>query len=73
MTEFIDRLRIEYLNSLARAFYGDEYLGETGLDSHRAFVVSYKIGEDVELGYHYDNAEITLNISLGNLINDFRH
>ena len=64
-TNFIDQLRIQYLNPLARVLYGDEYLGETGLDSHKAFVVSYKIGEDIDLGYHYDNAEITLNVSLG--------
>lgn len=64
-TSFIDQLRIQYLNPLARVLYGDEYLGDTGLDSHKAFVVSYKIGEDIDLGYHYDNAEITLNVSLG--------
>ena len=64
-TSFIDQLRIEYLNPLARRLYGDDYLGDSGLDSHKAFVVSYKIGEDIDLGYHYDNAEITLNVSLG--------
>lgn len=64
-TNFIDQFRIQYLNPLARILFGDEYLGETGLDSHKAFVVSYKIGEDIDLGYHYDNAEITLNVSLG--------
>ena len=56
---------MDYLNPLAKALYGDEYVGSTGLDSHKAFVVSYKIGQDVELGCHYDNAEITLNVSLG--------
>lgn len=64
-TSFIDELRNQYLNPLAQALYGDEYIGNTGLDSHKAFVVSYKIGQDIDLGYHYDNAEITLNVSLG--------
>ncbi|XP_077015811.1 2-oxoglutarate and iron-dependent oxygenase domain-containing protein 2 isoform X2 [Tamandua tetradactyla] len=35
------------------------------LDSHRAFVVKYAPGQDRELGCHYDNAELTLNVSLG--------
>ncbi len=64
-TSFIDELRNQYLNPLVQALYGDEYVGSTGLDSHKAFVVSYKIGQDIDLGYHYDNAEITLNVSLG--------
>ena len=32
--------------------------------SHRAFVVKYKMGEDVDLGLHFDNAEVTLNVAL---------
>ena len=35
------------------------------LDSHKAFTVHYKMGEDLDLSYHYDNAEVTLNVSLG--------
>ncbi|XP_061622715.1 2-oxoglutarate and iron-dependent oxygenase domain-containing protein 2 isoform X2 [Phyllopteryx taeniolatus] len=35
------------------------------LDSHKAFVVKYDINEDLDLSYHYDNAEVTLNVSLG--------
>ena len=69
-TSFIDELRNQYLNPLAQAVYGDEYMGSTGLDSHKAFIVTYKIGHDIDLGYHYDNAEITLNVSLGRSINE---
>ena len=29
-----------------------------------AFIVKYKIGEDVDLAEHFDNAEVTLNVSL---------
>lgn len=39
--------------------------GGNALDSHKAFTVHYKIGEDLDLSYHYDNAEVTLNVSLG--------
>ena len=35
------------------------------LDSQKAFTVSYREGEDVDLSYHYDNAEVTLNVCLG--------
>ena len=39
--------------------------GGDSLDSHKAFTVHYKIGQDLDLSYHYDNAEVTLNVSLG--------
>ena len=29
-----------------------------------AFVLKYKIGEDVDLAEHFDNAEVTLNVPL---------
>ena len=38
---------------------------DDGLDSHKAFVVRYAMGEDLDLAYHFDNAEVTLNVSLG--------
>ncbi len=56
-------LREDYLNPLCKLLY-PEWCGDT-LDSHKAFVVTYKIGEDLDLSYHYDNAEVTLNVSLG--------
>ena len=42
-------------------------LGGDKLDSHRAFTVHYKAakGHDTDLNYHFDNAEVTLNVSLG--------
>lgn len=60
---FVDPLRTDYLLPLARLLYPD-WVGK-GLDSHRAFVVKYYMGEDVELSYHFDNAEVTLNVCLG--------
>ena len=38
---------------------------DDGLDSHKAFVVCYAMGKDLDLAYHFDNAEVTLNVSLG--------
>jgi len=40
------------------------------LDHHRSFVVSYQDGADVDLAYHYDDSEVTLNLSLGTEFED---
>ncbi|XP_020825818.1 2-oxoglutarate and iron-dependent oxygenase domain-containing protein 2 isoform X1 [Phascolarctos cinereus] len=55
-------LREQYLQPLTALLYPD--CGGGQLDSHRAFVVKYTMDEDRDLSYHYDNAEVTLNISL---------
>ncbi|KAK1892586.1 2-oxoglutarate and iron-dependent oxygenase domain containing protein 2 [Dissostichus eleginoides] len=52
---FITPLRQRYLQPLTSLL----------LDSHKAFVVKYDMDEDRDLSYHYDNAEVTLNVSLG--------
>lgn len=61
---FMNSLREDYLMPIARLLY-PEWVGLRGLDSHRAFIVKYTMEEDVELSYHYDNAEVTLNVCLG--------
>lgn len=60
--DFITTLREDYLSHLTRLLYPD--WGGDALDSHKAFIVTYKEGMDVDLGYHYDNAEVYYNISL---------
>ncbi|XP_077455941.1 2-oxoglutarate and iron-dependent oxygenase domain-containing protein 2 isoform X1 [Stigmatopora argus] len=60
---FITPLREKYLHPLTSLLYPD--CGGQCLDSHKAFVVKYDIKEDLDLSYHYDNAEVTLNVSLG--------
>ena len=70
---FMDPLREFYLDPISRILYPDHVVGENGfghLDSQRAFVVSYKVnknGDDTDntgLSLHYDNAEVTINVSL---------
>ncbi|XP_054568764.1 2-oxoglutarate and iron-dependent oxygenase domain-containing protein 2 isoform X2 [Eptesicus fuscus] len=56
-------LRERFLQPLMALLYPD--CGGGWLDSHRAFVVKYAPGQDRELGCHYDNAELTINVSLG--------
>ncbi|XP_076127099.1 2-oxoglutarate and iron-dependent oxygenase domain-containing protein 2 isoform X1 [Alosa pseudoharengus] len=60
---FITPLRELYLTPVTSLLYPD--CGGTFLDSHKAFVVKYSMNEDLDLSYHYDNAEVTLNVSLG--------
>ena len=60
---FVTPLMRDFLSPLTRLLYPD--CGGDSLDSHKAFVVKYKLGEDLALAYHYDNAEVTLNVSLG--------
>ena len=61
--EFMNMFRKDYLMALSRLLY-PEWVGQ-GLDSHRVFVVKYTMKEDLDLSYHFDNAEVTLNVCLG--------
>ncbi|XP_071372005.1 2-oxoglutarate and iron-dependent oxygenase domain-containing protein 2 isoform X2 [Centroberyx affinis] len=60
---FVTPLRERYLLPVTSLLYPD--CGGRRLDSHKAFVVKYDMHEDLDLSYHYDNAEVTLNVSLG--------
>lgn len=60
---FMIPLRSQYLMPLARLLF--PVWVDDGLDSHKAFIVHYATGEDLDLSYHFDNAEVTLNVSLG--------
>ncbi|KAM8886189.1 2-oxoglutarate and iron-dependent oxygenase domain-containing protein 2 isoform 2-T2 [Spinachia spinachia] len=65
---FITPLRELYLQPLTSLLYPD--CGGRCLDSHKAFVVKYDMNEDLDLSYHYDNAEVTLNVSLGKVFTE---
>ncbi|NXC42379.1 OGFD2 protein, partial [Penelope pileata] len=60
---FLTPLREKYLRPITALLYPE--LGGACLDSHKAFVVKYSLHQDLELSCHYDNAEVTLNVSLG--------
>ncbi|RZC70828.1 hypothetical protein C5167_034005 [Papaver somniferum] len=40
-------------------------VGGSTLDSHHGFVVEYGRDRDVDLGFHVDDCEVTLNVCLG--------
>ena len=60
---FLEALRESYLLPLSRLLYPEWVEG--GLDSHKTFTVKYNMQGDRELNYHFDNAEVTLNVCLG--------
>jgi len=59
MTELMNKCVAPFAKFLFKDFGGDS------LDSHHAFVVRYKIGEDLDLSTHVDDSEVTLNVCLG--------
>ena len=61
--EFMTQFRIDYLMPISQLLF-PEWVGQ-GLDSHRVFVVKYAMNEDLDLSYHFDNAEVTINVCLG--------
>jgi len=63
MTPFLAKLRDAYVSPFARLLY-PEASGDS-LDHHHGFIVQYKIGEDLDLDFHYDESEVTLNVCLG--------
>lgn len=56
------------MNDIASILYPSE-VGHV-LDSHKSFTVKYKEDEDIDLAFHFDNAEVTLNVCLGKEFED---
>ncbi|XP_075745922.1 2-oxoglutarate and iron-dependent oxygenase domain-containing protein 2 isoform X3 [Rhipicephalus microplus] len=61
--QFVTPLRDQYLSPLCRALF-PRWTGAR-FDSHNAFAVRSEPGNDSGLEFHYDNAEVTLNVCLG--------
>lgn len=59
----LDPLLKEYLLPMTRVLFPDA--AGASLDHHRSFVVEYQMDKDRELAYHYDDAEVTLNVCIG--------
>uniref|UniRef100_A0A1X7TKU4 Fe2OG dioxygenase domain-containing protein n=1 Tax=Amphimedon queenslandica TaxID=400682 RepID=A0A1X7TKU4_AMPQE len=71
---FMNRFKEHYLQPLSALLY-PEWTGSSGLDSHRSHIVTYDATgptdrTDVGLSTHFDNAEVTLNVSLGKEYSD---
>ncbi|KNA17823.1 hypothetical protein SOVF_076420 [Spinacia oleracea] len=63
MEAMLEKLMEDFVRPMSKVFYPE--VGGSTLDSHHGFVVLYGIDKDVDLGFHVDDAEVTLNICLG--------
>ncbi|XP_045792678.1 2-oxoglutarate and iron-dependent oxygenase domain-containing protein CP2-like [Trifolium pratense] len=59
----LDRLMDDFVRPLSRVFFPE--VGGSSLDSHHGFVVEYGEDKDLDLGFHVDDSEVTLNVCLG--------
>uniref|UniRef100_A0A0D9V1C0 Fe2OG dioxygenase domain-containing protein n=1 Tax=Leersia perrieri TaxID=77586 RepID=A0A0D9V1C0_9ORYZ len=59
LTQFME----QFIAPMSTVFYPE--VGGGTLDTHHAFVVEYGKDRDVELGFHVDDSEVTLNVCLG--------
>jgi hypothetical protein len=59
----LDDLMRVCVSPFASIFYPE--VGGDSLDGHHGFVVEYALGKDVDLGFHVDVSDVTLNVCLG--------
>ncbi|KAI4369023.1 hypothetical protein MLD38_017516 [Melastoma candidum] len=63
MEGMLSRMMDDFVRPIAKVLFPE--VGGSTLDSHHGFVVEYGIDRDVELGFHVDDSEVTLNVCLG--------
>ncbi|KAL8248522.1 hypothetical protein R6Q59_005390 [Mikania micrantha] len=63
MDAMLEKLTEDFVRHIAKIFFAD--VGGFSLDSHHGFVVEYGFNRDIELGFHVDDSEVTLNVCLG--------
>jgi hypothetical protein len=51
--DFFNKFRQLYLNPLSKRFYPEIIKTDCDLDSHKIFIVKYKIDQDTSLSYHF--------------------
>ncbi|XP_027097537.1 2-oxoglutarate and iron-dependent oxygenase domain-containing protein CP2-like [Coffea arabica] len=59
----LNKLMEEFIRPMSRVFFPE--VGGATLDTHHGFVVEYGMDRDVDLGFHVDDSEVTLNVCLG--------
>ncbi|CAK7349664.1 unnamed protein product [Dovyalis caffra] len=59
----LDKLMDGFIRPISKVFFPE--VGGATLDSHHGFVVEYGKDWDVDLGFHVDDSEVTLNVCLG--------
>ncbi|EFJ11171.1 hypothetical protein SELMODRAFT_126754 [Selaginella moellendorffii] len=63
METMLDQLMMKFIRPFAALLFFN--VGGATLDTHHGFVVEYSIGGDLDLGFHVDDSEVTLNVCLG--------
>lgn len=63
METMLDKVMEDFIRPISKVFFSE--VGGSTLDAHHGFVVQYGMGRDVDLGFHVDDAEVTLNVCLG--------
>ncbi|KAM0012248.1 putative oxoglutarate/iron-dependent dioxygenase [Helianthus debilis subsp. tardiflorus] len=63
MDAMLEKLMEDFIRHISKIFFAD--VGGFALDSHHGFVVEYGFNRDIELGFHVDDSEVTLNVCLG--------
>ncbi|XP_073142985.1 2-oxoglutarate and iron-dependent oxygenase domain-containing protein CP2-like isoform X1 [Henckelia pumila] len=63
METMLDKVMEDFIRPISKFFFPE--VGGSTLDAHHGFVVQYGMNRDVDLGFHVDDAEVTLNVCLG--------
>ncbi|KAL7090940.1 hypothetical protein ACP275_12G073900 [Erythranthe tilingii] len=63
METMLNTLMEEFIRPISKACF--QHVGGASLDSHHGFVLEYGMDRDVDLGFHVDDSEVTLNVCLG--------
>nr|XP_043624328.1 2-oxoglutarate and iron-dependent oxygenase domain-containing protein CP2-like [Erigeron canadensis] len=59
----LNTLMEDFIRQISKIYFPD--VGGYSLDSHHGFVVEYGLDRDLDLGFHVDDSEVTLNVCLG--------
>ncbi|KAL0430193.1 UNVERIFIED_CONTAM: DExH-box ATP-dependent RNA helicase DExH17 [Sesamum radiatum] len=63
METMLDKLMEDFIRPISKIFFAE--VGGSTLDAHHGFVLEYGMDRDVDLGFHVDDSEVTLNVCLG--------
>lgn len=63
MENMLNKLMEDFIRPISRVLFPE--VGGGTLDTHHGFVVEYGMDRDVDLGFHVDDSEVTLNVCLG--------
>ncbi|XP_019164903.1 PREDICTED: uncharacterized PKHD-type hydroxylase At1g22950 isoform X1 [Ipomoea nil] len=63
METMLEKLMEDFIRPISKVFFSE--VGGSTLDTHHGFVVEYGMDRDVDLGFHVDDSEVTLNVCLG--------